>query len=153
MKKTCNNCFYAGVSYDSPNCNTCRDLNKWRKKSVKPKPETAPKNNIQEGKARMSLLPMDVLQKYLVPAYEEGIIKYDRESWRKGFNTSIMIDATLRHIGEFFWENCDIDSNSSTNKHHLAGAIFSLLCILQTLDKHPELDDRCKDTGMDGEPQ
>lgn len=103
---------------------------------------TAPKNNIQEGKPKVSLLPMDILIKYLVPAYEEGITKYGRESWRDGFHTSIMIDAALRHIGEFFWNKCDIDSDSSTNKHHLAGAIFSLLCILQSLDKHPDLDDR-----------
>jgi len=63
---------------------------------------TAPKNNIEEGKPRMSLLPLDLLSKYLVPAYEEGVKKYNRESWRDGFHTSIMIDSVLRHIEVVF---------------------------------------------------
>lgn len=104
----------------------------------------APKNNLIEKKAQMSLLPMDLLRKYLTPAYEEGITKYKRESWRMGFNTSVMIDAALRHIEEFFWEGEDIDPDSKNNKHHLAGAIFSLLSILHTLETRPELDDRIK---------
>ena len=106
--------------------------------------DTAPKNNVQEGKAKVSLLPMDILIKYLVPAYEEGVTKYARESWRQGFHTSVMVDAALRHINEFFWEGQDIDPDSSVGKHHLAGAIFSLLSILHTLDTKPELDDRVK---------
>jgi len=104
--------------------------------------ETAPKNNIQENKSQMSLIPMDILRKYIVPAYEEGIIKYKRESWRDGFHTSTMIDAALRHIESFFWGGEDIDQDSINNKHHLSGAIFSLLSILHTLETKPELDDR-----------
>lgn len=111
--------------------------------------KTAPKNATKEGKSRMSLLPMDVLRKYMIPAYEEGIIKYSRESWRAGFLVSEMVDAAFRHIEEFFYENEDIDPSSDTAKHHIAGGIFSLLCILQTLEKHPELDNRDKATGLD----
>lgn len=90
----------------------------------------------------MSLLPMDMLEKYLVPAYEEGIAKYYRESWRKGFYVSDMVDAAQRHITDFFWKREDIDPDSPTCKHHLAGAIFSLITILHTLETRPELDDR-----------
>ena len=104
--------------------------------------EKAPKNNLIEGKARMSLLPMDLLRRYLVPAYEEGNKKYRRESWRLGFNTSDLVDAALRHIEEFYWQGEDIDPDSSTEKHHLAGAIFCLLSILNTLEQRPDLDDR-----------
>ena len=107
--------------------------------------ELAPKNNVAEGKSRMSLLPMDILRKYVVPAYEEGLIKYKRESWRLGFYTSVMIDACLRHIEEFYWGGEDYDPSAQELgiiKHHLAGSIFCLLSILQTLDKKPELDDR-----------
>lgn len=103
---------------------------------------TAPKNNVHEGKSKPTLLPLDVLMKYLAPAYEEGVIKYERESWRQGFHTSVLVDAALRHIIEFYWYNKDIDSDSVTGKHHLAGAIFSLLSILHTLDTRPDLDDR-----------
>ena len=69
--------------------------------------ETAPKNNIKEGKPQPSLIPLDVLIKYLEPAYQEGLIKYERESWRRGFNTSILIDSALRHISAFFYDKED----------------------------------------------
>ncbi|WP_333664722.1 dATP/dGTP diphosphohydrolase domain-containing protein [Desulfobacter postgatei] len=104
--------------------------------------KTAPKNNVQEGKSKMDLLPLDILAKYLCPAYAEGLEKYYRESWRGGFLTSTMISAALRHIEAFFYRGEDIDPDSETGKHHLAGAIFSLLSILHSLDHHPHLDDR-----------
>jgi len=106
---------------------------------------TAPKNYIEEGKAQMSLLPFDVLRKYIVPAYEEGILKYDRESWRKGFNTSVLIDAATRHLEEFYYQGKDFDFSSPTNKHHLSGVVFCCLSLLYSLERFPELDDRpCK---------
>lgn len=107
--------------------------------------ETAPKNNVQEGKPRVSLLPMDILIKYVVPAYEEGVRKYHRESWRGGFHTSVLVDAALRHIVAFFWSGEDWDPDAAKvgiKKHHLAAAVFCLLSILHTLDARPELDDR-----------
>ena len=104
--------------------------------------KTAPKNNLQEGKPKITLLPMDILVKYLIPAYEEGVIKYERESWRQGFHTSVLIDAAMRHLIEFYYQGHDIDKDSLTNKHHLAGALFSILSILHTLETRPELDDR-----------
>jgi hypothetical protein len=103
---------------------------------------TAPKNNIEEGKPRVSLLPLDILTKYIVPAYEEGVQKYARESWRGGFKTSIMIDAALRHIIAFYYHKEDIDPDSPVGKHHLAGAVFSLLSLLHSLEHYPENDDR-----------
>jgi hypothetical protein len=106
--------------------------------------KTAPKNNLTEKKARMSLLPMDLLRKHLVPAYEEGVVKYERESWRQGFEVSVMVDACMRHIEEFFWQGENIDPDAPNGKHHLGGAIFCLLSILHTMDTRPELDDRYK---------
>lgn len=103
---------------------------------------TAPKNHIQEGKPRPTLLPLDVLVKHLTKAYEEGVIKYERESWRQGFQVSVLMDAAFRHMIDFFYSGCDIDTSSPTQKHHLAGAIFSLISILHTLDTRPDLDDR-----------
>ena len=107
----------------------------------------APKNNLIEQKPQGSLLPMDILLEFLCPAYEEGLIKYSRESWRDGFPTSIMIDAALRHISKFFYEGEDFDPDAKkigVKKHHLAGAIFALLSILHTLKNHSSLDDRRK---------
>lgn len=102
----------------------------------------APKNAGEEGKPRVTLIPMDILTEYLTPAYNEGIEKYERESWRRGFPVSEMIDACKRHTDAFFHGNEDIDPDSTTEKHHLAGAIFSLISALHTLKYHPELDDR-----------
>jgi hypothetical protein len=110
--------------------------------------ETAPKNNRKEGKPRMSLLPLDVLATHVTPAYEEGVLKYERESWRRGFYVSDLVDAAQRHITDFFYKGEDYDPDAAklgVKKHHLAGAIFSLLSILHTLDTRPELDDRKKD--------
>lgn len=133
--------------------------------------DMAPKNNHLEGKARPTLLPFDIYSrfladmnnaqmtdlpfdvflKYQTKAYDEGVVKYMRESWRKGFPVSIMIDAALRHIIEFFWQKKDedvfvyLDDNGEEQKvvkHHLTGAIFCLTCILQTIETRPELDDR-----------
>ncbi len=107
----------------------------------------APKNNVIEGKPDLSLLPMDLLEEYLVPAYQEGLLKYRRESWRLGFPVSVMMAAAMRHMVKFFWhrESWDPDATAlGIKKHHLAGAIFSLLAILWTLKVRGggNLDDR-----------
>ena len=49
------------------------------------------------------------------------------------------------NMDEIKYNKCDFDPDAEKLgivKHHLAGAIFSLLCVLQTLEKHPHLDDR-----------
>jgi len=108
--------------------------------------ELAPKNNVAEGKPRPSLLPLDVYIKYVCPAYEEGVIKYETESWRKGFPVSVMFDALQRHITAFFYKGEDIDKDAyettGIKKHHLGAAMFCLASILHTLETKPELDDR-----------
>lgn len=106
---------------------------------------TAPKNFAVEGKPRPTLLPLDVLMKYLTPAYEEGVKKYVRESWRGGFELSVLGDALLRHFIAFFYQGEDWDPDAAQlgiKKHHLGGALFCLLSMLWTLETRPELDDR-----------
>jgi len=110
--------------------------------------KTAPKNNLKEGKPRPSLLPIDLLIEALCPGYEEGILKYYRESWRLGFYTSDMYDSTIRHLKAYFHDREDYDPDSEKlgiKKLHLGGALFSILCMVDTLLNHPELDDRGKD--------
>lgn len=109
-------------------------------------PKTAPKDAKKDGKPTVSLLPQDILMEYVVAAYEEGLIKYERESWRRGFVVSELIDAERRHVKAFF-ERCEdydleTERDYGIKKHHIAGAIFSLLSILHTLKYHPHLDDR-----------
>lgn len=108
--------------------------------------KTAPKNNIQEGKLRMHLLPLDLLSEILCPAYEEGVWKYREESWREGFKMSVMADAALRHISAFVNKGEDYDVEAmekfGIKKTHIGGAIFSLICMYQTMMDYPQLDDR-----------
>jgi hypothetical protein len=107
----------------------------------------APKNTALENKPKPSLIPFDICIEYDEPAYQEGLIKYYRESWRKGFPISEMYDAAVRHLEQFFYHMQDYDPDAAKlgiKKHHLAGARFSIACMLQTLRDHPEMDDRGK---------
>jgi len=106
---------------------------------------TAPKNIDQENKPKPSLIPMDLLIKYLEPAYQEGLKKYYRESWRLGFKTSDMFDACIRHLEAFFYKQEDWDPDAvkmDIKKHHLGGVLFCVLCMMDGFENHPELDDR-----------
>lgn len=109
----------------------------------------APKNTAQEGKPKMSLIPMDILAHFLCPAYEEGLLKYWRESWRAGFPTSEMADAALRHLSAYKDKKEDYDPETfekyGIKKHHLGAVLFCVLCMCDTFLNHPELDDRHKD--------
>lgn len=110
----------------------------------------APKNNDQENKPRMSLIPIDLLGKYLCPAYEEGILKYYKNSWRKGFKFSVMIDAALRHISKFADEGEDFDKETfekyGIKKHHIAAVLFCCLSILNDIEHNrTDNDDRYKE--------
>ncbi len=116
----------------------------------------APKNNEIDKKDRMTLLPMDLLRKYLIPAYEEGNKKYWEESWRLGFKISVLMDAALRHIEEFYWKGENMDpaaSKHGVEKHHLAAAMFCMLSALNTLDVRPDLDDRIVNRDISSRPE
>ncbi len=109
----------------------------------------APKNNNLENKQKASLNPDDLINEFLTPAYDEGVLKYFRESWRLGFKTSTMADALKRHFTEFFYKGKDFDQEAlekfGIKKHHLGAVLFCTLCMLDTFKNHPELDDRpCK---------
>jgi hypothetical protein len=108
----------------------------------------APKNTEKEKKPDASLIPLDLLIEFLVPAYEEGLIKYYRDSWREGFTTTHMIGASLRHLSKYE-EGEDYDQQTLEDygilKHHLGALFFSVLCMCDTFKNHPELDNRrCK---------
>ncbi len=108
--------------------------------------KTAPKNNVAESKPQVSLIPMDIIVPMLEPAYREGIIKYQRESWRMGFNATVMYDALMRHLNAWFFdlENFDPEPKEKHNidKHHLGAAMFCLINLYVTDQKFPHLDDR-----------
>ena len=109
--------------------------------------ECAPKNHLEEGKLQMSLLPLDLLSELLCPAYEEGLLKYERESWRKGFKVSVLVDAALRHLSKFYYEREDYDKETeekyNIQKHHLSAVIFCCIAMYNSLKINKDLfDDR-----------
>lgn len=137
----CNTC-----EYNNQACwdiiGICEGHDKWKHTN-----KSAPKNNIEENKPQMSLIPDDILRDFLEPAYREGLLKYSRESWRMGFTTTVMMDALKRHMTQFFYDCEDLDSDSEKlgiKKHHLGGALFCIICMCDTVKNHPELDDRRK---------
>lgn len=107
---------------------------------------TAPKNNISEDKPQPSLIPLDIIIPMLEPAYREGLLKYDRESWRNGFKSTDMYDALMRHLTAWFFDLESNDPESKTkfdiNKHHLGAAIFCLINLYNTEMNFPEFDNR-----------
>jgi hypothetical protein len=106
----------------------------------------APKNNTTEDKAQVSLIPLDLIIPMLEPAYREGILKYQRESWRLGFNSTVMYDALMRHLKAWFFdlESYDPETKEKFNidKHHLGAAMFCLINLYATDMNFPELDNR-----------
>ncbi len=107
----------------------------------------APKNTANENKANLDLIPWGLIAKHLPQAFEEGLIKYYKRSWELGFTTTSMFAGTMRHLIAYRdGENYDPSAAElGVKKHHLAGALFCILCLLDTFDNHPELDDRGKD--------
>ena len=107
---------------------------------------TAPKNNDVEGKLQVSLVPMDIIVKMMEPAYREGVIKYERESWRLGFQSTVMYDALMRHLNAWFFDLESFDPETKEkydiNKHHLGAAMFCLINLYITDQSFPDLDDR-----------
>ena len=112
----------------------------------------APKNTANEKKANLDLIPWDIIAKYLPAGYEEGLIKYYRESWRLGFKTSDMFAGAQRHLLAYRYGE-DFDPSAAElgiKKHHLSGALFCILCMLDTFENHKKMDDRGKDHKPDG---
>lgn len=98
-------------------------------------------DKFNSGKPRMSLIP-GVAMRAVAMVYNYGEKKYAAWNWSKGLTFSELIDATERHISYFKdGENLDRESNL----HHLAHAVFGLLCILyfMSIGRH-DLDDRNK---------
>jgi len=157
IEQICETCGYEeGFGGDCNNPNICEGYDQWKPKQnldfctpqeyIPKNKDRGPKNNVKEDKPQPSLIPLDVLIKVLEPAYRVGLKKYNRESWRKGFHTTTMMDACMRHLSKFYYEGKDLDEESlgefGIEVHHLGAAIFCLISIYNTLETKPEFDDR-----------
>lgn len=71
-----------------------------------------------------------------------GAQKYGAYNWRKGIAITRYLSAAMRHIIQFLGgEDTDPESGVS----HLGHAKCNLGMAIQTLEDHPELDDRYKE--------
>ena len=111
----------------------------------------SPKNDAEEKKPTPNVIPMDLLIPLLCPTYQEGIEKYYKNSWRMGggFPISLGYDSLIRHLTAFYFKKEDYDKETEEKfgfkKHHLGAIIFWAICMYDTLENHPKLDDRKKD--------
>ena len=95
-----------------------------------------------EGKTKLSYaldMPYAIEEKCRV--FEKGAIKYERDNWKKGRLVRESIDSLLRHLRAF--QNGE-DVDADTGCLHIAMVGWNADFILETLSRHPELDDRDK---------
>jgi hypothetical protein len=75
-------------------------------------------------------------------AFKYGAKKYNAWNYKNGISVTRTLSAALRHIYEFLdGENYDKESGA----HHLGSARANIAMALDTLFKHPEMDDRYKE--------
>jgi len=145
----CSTCHYFINSPQENNCFDCVDCighSHWKQPTDTEPTTQAPKNDKEEGKPDMSLLPMDLLEE-VVRAYEFGILKgYPRDSWRQGFLQSRTIAASRRHDTDY-WDKGEVFDRQAKEEYgvevfHAAMVIFNQLCIIDSIKNHPDLIDR-----------
>ena len=99
---------------------------------------TGAHRDVQEGKGRFDLLPVDALIE-VGRVFEAGAKKYSSRNWEAGIPLSRYIDSGLRHGFKVL--------RGDTDEPHAAQAAWNWLCFIQTRTwieqgiLPPELDD------------
>ena len=79
---------------------------------------------MREGKPKLSLVPLELMEN-MARVYEYGLIKYERNSWRKFTADQVddcLVDAAIRHLMAYAaGETHDPESGL----HHLASAAWN----------------------------
>lgn len=102
---------------------------------------------IKRRKIDMSLLPLGALQD-AVSAYQVGVDKHGRDSWRNGMPYSVCHAAMLRHLTA--WQDGE-DFDPVDGQSHMSAITFYALAILQyERDGLTHFDDRF---GHDSDPE
>ncbi len=93
-----------------------------------------------DGKLEWSLVDFKSLEP-MVRVLEFGAKKYSRDNWKRGLETTKIVESTLRHLFAFLdGENLDKESQLS----HVAHAQCNLMFLQYMMDNKPELDNRVK---------
>ncbi len=94
------------------------------------------------GKPQLSyLLEFPNAIKAVAAVAEMGANKYVRHNWKKGFDSSSILDSLLRHLVAY-QNGEDIDPESGLQ--HLGHAAWNVLALIENQAIHPELDNRYK---------
>lgn len=97
----------------------------------------------RDNKPPLDLVPLSLTES-AARAFAFGAIKYSKHNWRKGMPTSWIVRSLLSHIGK--WnegEGCDTESGLS----HLDHVAACTAMLIETMAKHPIVDDRFKSDG------
>jgi len=97
----------------------------------------------------------DRIIEMMEPVYKVGLLKYSRNSWRRGFKVSVMYNAFFRHLNAFVFkkETWDAENLEKFEIHssHLGACLFCLCSIYHSLETY---GDECDDRHLfKGEPE
>lgn len=100
--------------------------------------ETGAQRDIQEGKGRFDLLPVNAMIR-VSQHFESGAKKYNIDNWKKGIPLRRYTDSMMRHSFKFL--------GGDITEDHLSALIWNAMCLIETQElikqgKLPkELDD------------
>lgn len=94
--------------------------------------QTGAVRDIHQGKGRCDLLPPNALLR-LARHFETGSLKYGDRNWELGIPCHSFADSGMRHLLKYMAGNTDED--------HLIAAIWNLMCLAETEELRPEMQD------------
>lgn len=95
--------------------------------------DTGAQRDDRTGKSRMSLVPHTALES-VMQRYLQGAETYGCNNWRLGMKHSVLYDSAMRHLMA--------DFQGDDSEDHLGAVLWNVMCMIQTRQEHPELDDR-----------
>ena len=112
--------------------------------------QTGAVRDMHQGKGRCDLLPPNALLR-LARHFETGSLKYGDRNWELGIPCHSFADSGMRHLLKYMAGNTDED--------HLIAAIWNLMCLAETEELRPEMQDipsrepidQLRDMDMDGD--
>lgn len=94
--------------------------------------QTGAVRDMHQGKGRCDLLPPNALLR-LARHFEKGSLKYGDRNWELGIPCHSFADSGMRHLLKYMAGNTDED--------HLIAAIWNLMCLAETEELRPEMQD------------
>ena len=94
--------------------------------------QTGAVRDMHQGKGRCDLLPPNALLR-LARHFETGSLKYGDRNWELGIPCHSFADSGMRHLLKYMAGNTDED--------HLIAAIWNLMCLAETEELRPEMQD------------